>query len=316
METATHLTLVIGCTGCGKGALGRALASRTGGEIVSLDSMKVYRRMDIGTAKPSAEIRAQIPHHLIDVAEPREDFSVARYVEAADVAIRGIRERRRPVFVVGGTPLFMKALLEGLFEGPGADQAIRDRLSREAQEHGNDALHRRLADVDPLAAQRIHRNDLRRIVRALEVFELTGQPISSLQTQWERQRRYDTLILGLRRGREDQNHRTNERVRRMMDAGLLDEVRALLDEPDPLSTTARQAVGYAELIEHLEGRLSLADAIEMVKINTRQLAKAQRTWFKRFSGVDWIDLQADDSADKVADRLAARFQELWSPSPK
>lgn len=316
METATHLTFVIGCTGCGKGALGRALANRTGGEIVSLDSMKVYRRMDIGTAKPSAEIRAQIPHHLIDVAEPREEFSVARYVEAADDAIREIRDRRRPVLVVGGTPLFMKALLEGLFEGPGADQAIRDRLSREAQDHGNEALHHRLAEVDPLAGERIHRNDLRRIVRALEVFELTGRPISSLQTQWERQRRYDALILGLRRDREDQNHRTNERVRRMMDAGLLDEVRALVSEPDPLGTTARQAVGYAELIEHLEGRLNLADAIEMVKINTRQLAKSQRTWFKRFSGVDWIDLQAGDSADEVADRLAARYQELWSPSPK
>jgi len=312
----TPLTLVIGCTGSGKGALGRALASRTGGEIISLDSMKVYRRMDIGTAKPPAEVRRRIPHHLIDVAEPQEDFSVARYVEAADDAVRDIRARARPVFVVGGTPLFMKALLDGLFEGPGADARVRERLSQEAASSGTSALHERLARVDPSAAERIHRNDLRRIIRALEVHELTGRPISSFQVQWDRQRRYDAQIIGLRRERDDQNRRTNERVRRMLDAGLLDEVRALLAEPEPLGTTARQAVGYAELIEHLEGRVGLAGAVEMVKINTRQLAKSQRTWFKRFAGVEWIDLAADDSVEHVAGRLVKRFEAQWSPSPK
>jgi len=310
------LTFILGCTGCGKGTLGRELATRVGGEIVSIDSMKVYRRMDIGTAKPSAEIRARLPHHLIDVAEPSEEFSVARYVELADAAIADVRGRRRPAFVVGGTPLYIKSLLEGLFEGPGADETLRDRLRDEAAEVGGEALHARLREVDPVAADRIHPNDLRRIVRALEVFELTGKPISSLQEQWDRQRRYECLMLGLRRQREDQNHRTNERVRRMIDAGLVEEVASLLAEPEPLGTTARKAVGYAEIIDHLQGRISLADAIEMIKINTRQLAKSQRTWFKRFEGVDWIDLESTDTVEGVADELMNRFGSLWSPSPK
>ncbi len=312
----TRLTFILGCTGCGKASLGRELGTRTGGEIVSIDSMKVYRRMDIGTAKPSPETRARLPHHLIDVAEPSEEFSVARYVELADAAIADIQNRARPVFVVGGTPMYVKALLEGLFEGPGADEALRDRLRAEAAKWGGEALHARLREVDPVAADRIHPNDLRRIVRALEVFELTGTPISSLQEQWDRQRRYECLIIGLRRDREDQSHRTNERVRRMIDAGLVEEVAALLAEPEPLSTTARQAVGYAEIIEHLQGGSSLADAVEMIKINTRQLAKSQRTWFKRFQGVSWVDLEPTDTAEDLADELTSRFGSLWLPSPK
>jgi len=311
-----QVTFILGCTGCGKGSLGRELATRVGGEIVSIDSMKVYRRMDIGTAKPSREVRAKLPHHLIDVAEPSEEFSVARYVELADAAIADIQRRGHPVFVVGGTPLYVKALLEGLFEGPGADETLRERLRVEAERLGGAALHERLRGVDPEAADRIHANDLRRVVRALEVFELTGKPISSLQEQWDRQRRYECLIIGLRRDRQDQSHRTNDRVRRMIDAGLVEEVRGLLAESRPLSATARKAVGYAEIIEHLQGGCSLAHAVEMIKINTRQLAKAQRTWFKRFEGVTWVDLEPTDAAESVAGELMSRFGSLWSPSPK
>lgn len=311
-----RLTFILGCTGCGKGALGRALAARVAGEIISIDSMKVYRRMDIGTAKPDAEIRAKIPHHLIDIAEPSEEYSVAQYVEQADAAIADIQKRERPVFVVGGTPLYVKSLLDGLFEGPGADEQIRSRLKQEAESLGGEALHKRLTQVDPVAAERIHPNDLRRIVRALEVFELTGSPISTLQLQWDRQRRYDAQLIVLRREREDQNHRTNDRVRRMIELGLVEEVRALLAEPEPLSTTARKAVGYAEIIQHLQSGLSLAEAIEMIKINTRQLAKSQRTWFKRFEDVTWVDLSPDDTAEVVADGLMTRFEKIWSPSPK
>lgn len=307
------MTLIIGCTGCGKGALGRELAKRTGGEIVSLDSMKVYRRMDIGTAKPSPEVRRQVPHHVIDVVEPSEDFSVARYLECAERAIADIGARGKPVFVVGGTPLYLKALTEGLFEGPGADAALRARLHEEANVHGLPALHGRLQQVDPQSAGRIHQNDLRRIVRALEVFELTGKPISTLQEQWDRGRtKHECVLIGLRRGREDQNHRTNDRARRMIDAGLVDEVRSLLAEPKPLGTAARQAVGYAEIIRHLEEGISLADAVEMIKINTRQFAKAQRTWFKRFRDTEWIDLAEDATAGEVADELIERRGSLWS----
>ncbi len=317
LGSGTAVTFLIGCTGCGKGAVARALVPRVGGEIVSLDSMKVYRRMDIGTAKPPAELRRRIPHHLIDVVEPSEDFSVARYVELAEAAIADIRRRGKPVFVVGGTPLYLKAMLEGLFEGPGADPAIRRRLHDEAERIGSEGLHARLQKVDPQAADRIHPNDLRRIVRALEVYERTGRPISTLQAQWDRgSMRSDALLIGLRRARADQNHRTNLRVHRMIEAGWVDEVRALLAESKPLSRTARQALGYAELIEHLQGRLSLADAVEMIKIRTRRLSKAQRTWFRRFGRIEWTDLEADDDPRQVAERLLARYGARWSPSPR
>ncbi len=306
------ITFITGCTGSGKGGLARELARRTGGEIISIDSMKVYRRMDIGTAKPSLDVRSEIPHHLIDVAEPSEEFSVAQYVRLAEQAISEIRGRGRPVFVVGGTPLYVKALTEGLFEGPGADPVLRDRLQKRAQTEGLGALHQDLQRVDPKAASRVHPNDARRIVRALEVFELTGTPISELQEQWDRNRtRFDCIFIGLRREREDQNRRTNERVKRMIEAGLIKEVRSLLAEPKPLSETASKALGYAEIIRHIEEEFPLADAIEMIKINTRRLAKAQRTWFKRFPNTEWIDVSPRDTALPIATGLLERRGPLW-----
>lgn len=307
------MTFITGCTGSGKGSLGRELADRIGGEIVSLDSMKVYRRMDVGTAKPSRDARQRVPHHVIDVVEPWEDFSVARYVELASAAIADIEKRGRPVLVVGGTPMYLKALTEGLFEGPSADEALRARLREEADRLGTGVLHERLAGIDPAAAGRIHPNDQRRLVRALEVFELTGQTISSLQEQWDRgQTKYDYVLIGLRRERDDQSSRTNERVKGMIEAGLVDEVRSLLAEPRPLSTTARKALGYAEIIEHLAGDLSLEEAIERIKINTRQFSKSQRTWFRRFRDTNWIDLAADDTVGGAADKVMERWGSLWS----
>ncbi len=311
-----NLTFVIGCTGCGKGALGRELARRINAEIISLDSMKVYRRMDIGTAKPTVEQRQEVPHHLVDVVEPYELFSVADYVEQAEQAIADINGRGRPIVVLGGTPMYFKALTEGLFEGPGADEAIRVRLRAQAKQEGLPELHRQLIAVDPKAAQRIHPHDERRIIRALEVFELMGKPISEIQTQWDREDRdrcrYESLIFGLRRQREDQNHRTNQRVKRMLDRGLLDEVKSLLAEPLPLSSTASKAVGYAEIIEHIHGGPTLDDAVERIKINTRQLAKSQRTWFRRFEHVEWVDLQPESTVEIVADDLVTQWECRWS----
>lgn len=298
-----RLIFIIGCTASGKGKLGAELARRTGGEIISLDSMKVYRRMDVGTAKPDRQIRAEIPHHMIDIVEPSEEFTVARYVAMTDQVIQAINRRGRPVLVVGGTPMYFKALTQGLFDGPGADPAVRDQLHKESEAVGLPAMHDRLAAIDPAAAERIHPNDRRRIIRALEVYELTGVPISRLQAQWDQDRtRYDCIVLGLRREKEDQSHRINERVRRMIDQGLIDEVQNLLAEPQPLSETARKAVGYAEIINYLESRCTLAEAVEMIKINTRRLAKAQRTWFKRFLDTRWIDVEADADVPRVADR--------------
>jgi len=301
-----RVDFLIGCTGSGKGAVGRAVAERIGAEIVSVDSMKVYRRMDIGTAKPTREERARVPHHLIDVAEPWESFSVARYVEAADAAIRDITARGRRVLVVGGTCLHIKALSEGLFEGPGADPQIRAEIRRRAGREGAAALHRELARIDPRAAQRIHPNDLRRIERALEVFRLAGRPISELQQQWDApQRRYDCRFIGLRREKADQNPRINLRVQRMIDRGLVDEVRLLLSAPGGLSDVAAQAVGYAEIIAYLRGEDALEDAVERIKINTRRLAKSQRTWFRRWRDVAWVDVAAAEPGEQFAQRVLA-----------
>lgn len=308
-----RILVIIGCTGCGKGGLARELARRVEGEVLSLDSMKVFRRMDIGTAKPSAEARRGVAHHLIDVVEPWEDFSVAQFVEQARRAIDEIRGRGKPVIAVGGTPLYLKALREGLFEGPGADPVLRAHLHNRARNEGLTVLHEELQRVDPTAAARIHPNDLRRIVRALEVHELTGQPISTLQKQWDQgQARDDLFIIGLRRDKADQSRRMNGRVERMIDAGLVDEVRSLLAEPKPLSRSARQALGYAEIIEHLEGKGSLADAVEMIKIHTRRFAKAQRTWFKRFTETNWIDLEPDSIMERTANQIMERPNRPWS----
>ncbi len=306
-----HFVFVLGCTGCGKGAVARALAEHVDAEILSVDSMKVYRRMDIGTAKPSREARSTARHHLIDVVEPSEEFSLARYLVSAESAAADIVSRGKTVLAVGGTAMYIKGLSEGIFEGPSADPALRERLHRRAEADGLDALHGDLVCVDPEAAERIHRNDLRRMVRALEVHELTGTPITALQTQWDRQRtKHRCTFIGLRRDLAEQNHRTNTRVKRLIELGWIDEVKSLLAESPPLGSTARQATGYRELIEHVSGNLALEDAVEMIKISTRRLAKAQRTWFKRFRETAWFDVAAEETAAQVASRVFDRWNEL------
>ncbi|HOD80757.1 MAG: tRNA dimethylallyltransferase [Planctomycetes bacterium ADurb.Bin126] len=298
------LYLILGCTACGKGAVGRALARRLGAEIVSVDSMKVYRRMDIGTAKPPPAVRAEIPHHGIDLVEPWEPFSVAQYLAAADAAIADIHSRGRIPLAVGGTSLYIKALTEGLFDQGSADPAIRVELEGRADAEGLPALHAELARVDAEAAARIHPNDRKRIVRALEVHRLTGQPISRLQSQWDAgQSRYDCVRIGLRRDKDEQSRRINLRATRMVQAGLRDEVAALLADPHGLAPQAAQAVGYAEMIDHLAGRCTLDDALEQIKINTRRLAKKQRTWHRRWGDVLWFDTTGQDDPNPIADRL-------------
>jgi tRNA dimethylallyltransferase len=295
--------LILGVTASGKGKLAFELAKTVDGEIVSIDSMKVYRRMDIGTAKPPPENCRQIPHHLIDVVEPSESFSAGRFVELADIAIRDILARNKPVVAVGGTSMYIKALLYGLFEGAGTDENIRNQLKKQIEDEGLEDLYRRLVIIDPAAARRIHANDAKRIIRAMEVYQLTGRPISSFQQQFDSAGNVDEwTIIGIRREKTDASHRINIRVKKMIEQGLVDEVKALLAEPSPLSPQARCAIGYAEIIDHLEGKASLDEAAELIKKNSRKLAKAQRTWFKTFRMVKWIDAAADDTVEKVAQR--------------
>ncbi len=297
------MILVLGVTASGKARLGFELAKFLDGEIISVDSMKVYRRMDIGTAKASHEAQRQIPHHLIDVVEPSESFSVGLYVDKALAAIDDIRSRGKAVVAVGGTALYIKALLYGLFDGPGSDEMIRAELRAQAHRDGTAKLHEALRQIDPEAAGRIDSNDAKRIIRALEVYQLTGKPISSFQKQFDAQKpMHDWTILGLRREKAEESRRMNARVKKMIELGLVEEVRSLMAEEKPLSQQARCAIGYAEIIGHLQGQMSLEDAVEEIKKNTRRLAKGQRTWFKTFQGVRWIDVEPDEPAEAVIER--------------
>ena len=287
--------VLLGPTASGKSAVAMTLAEQMDAEILSVDSMQLYRGMDIGTAKPTSDEQRRVHHHLIDVADPDEDFTVARFVHLAE----GVMSRpARPLIATGGTPMFFKALFEGIFEGPAADVEIRARL----QAIPSDELHDRLREVDPAAADRIHSNDTRRVVRALEVFELTGKPITSFQSQWDEPlARHPAKWFGLSWEKEALNRRINLRVRQMIEAGWVDEVRHLLARHGTLSKTAGGATGYAQLIDYLMGLCSLDEAIEQIKIATRQLARRQMKWFRRFSDVTWIS--GDQSVELIVNRM-------------
>ena len=285
--------ILTGPTASGKSALALDLAGRLNAEIISADSMTLYRGMDIGTAKPAAGDRGRVPHHLIDVLDPWESASVAWWLERAEAAVRDIQARGKTALFVGGTPFYLKALLCGLFESPPADQDLRRRLEAEAEAHGRPALHARLAAVDPAAAGRLHPNDVRRVVRALEVWYLTGKPIS----EWQRQAWWDGDTPRFRRGsclvvdipRADLYARIDRRVEAMFAAGWVDEVRRLRALPQPLSREAAQALGYREIGEFLEKKRSLTEAVAEVQLRTRQFAKRQLTWFRALAGVEFVE---------------------------
>jgi len=303
--------LILGVTASGKGRLAFDLAQSLGAEIISIDSMKVYRRMDIGTAKPPKDAQRRVKYHLIDVVEPSEAFNVGSFLDLAYKATEQIKSRGKKIIAVGGTALYIKALLYGLFEGPGGDEQIRAALQARAEAEGLEKLHRQLAEVDPAAAERIGVRDRRRIIRALEVYEITGKPISSLQRQFDAERPLrNWTIIGLRRERGVENSRMNQRAKKMIEAGLVDEVKALLAGEKPLSKQARCAIGYAEIIDHLNGKMSLDDAVELIKKNTRRFAKNQRTWFKTFKDVNWLDIDAEEPAEEVFSRAKALLKSV------
>jgi tRNA dimethylallyltransferase len=276
--------ILSGPTGSGKSRLALTLAERLGAEIVSMDSMTLYRRMDIGTAKPTPEERRRVRHHLIDVLEPWDSATVAWWLDQAAGCCREITARGGRILFVGGTSLYLKALLHGLFESPPADEAIRLRLTEDATRLGREEVHRRLAAVDPVAAARLHPNDLRRVIRALEVWELTGRPISAWQTQWTQPARPTSSglprCLWLDLPREVLYKRIDARVRQMIADGLVEEVRALQSLEPPLSREAAQALGYKELFAHLDGLASLEEAIRQIQTRSRQFAKRQLTWLR------------------------------------
>ncbi|WDI41106.1 tRNA (adenosine(37)-N6)-dimethylallyltransferase MiaA [Bremerella sp. P1] len=293
-----------GATASGKTRVGLCLADKINAEIIALDSMSLYRAMDIGTAKPTPDEQAVIPHHLIDVLDPNENSSILQYLEMAEATVKEIRSRGKEVLFVGGTPLYLKALLRGMSEGPAPDPELRKALEEEAAKVGNAALHARLKMVDPLAAARIHENDTRRMIRALEVHQATGKPMSHYQFEFEDHARpEDCKAFWLSWERSVLHQRINERVDAMFDAGLIEEVQHLLDTYSPLSTTAMQAVGYQEVIDYLAGNQELESAKDRVKARTRQFAKRQCTWFRSLPECREVPLTGEFDAAAVAQQI-------------
>ncbi len=309
-ELLCRCWFLAGPTASGKSDVAFELVERTSAErglameIVSLDSMTLYRRMDIGTAKPSVADRNRVPHHLFDILEPSEEFSVAEYVVAAERACREIVARgNRPLFV-GGTGLYLRSLLRGVFEGPAANDEIRQRLEAEADREGAEVFFQRLQQVDPITATRLHPNDRRRVIRALEVHELTGLPMSQQHRETplpadQRPRN----VFWLSPPRDWLYRRINERTLSMFAAGWIEEVRSLLSEVRPLSHTASQALGYKELIEHLRGERTLAETSEAIQTRTRQFAKRQHTWFRNLEECISVPISSEETSAAIVQRL-------------
>jgi tRNA dimethylallyltransferase len=298
--------ILTGPTASGKTAASLLLAERLRAEIISMDSMALYRGMDIGTAKPTAAERQQIPHHLVDVLDPWQTATLAWWLEQAAAACEDIRRRGKRILIVGGTPLYLKGLLHGIFEGPPRDPALRQQLEATP----GPELHARLQQCDPTTAVRLHPNDVRRLVRALEVFHLTGQPISEVQQQFQQRHPRAVPPLCLEPPRELLYERINRRVIEMMEMGWLEEVQRLAALPQPLSREAKQAVGYEELLQHLAGNMTLDAALDRMQIRSRQYAKHQLTWFRHLPDLSIVDLAGQENAAEIA----SKAEQHWSIS--
>ncbi len=311
MAAGLPLLIVTGTTGSGKNRLGAHAARCLGGEVLSLDSMKVYRGMDIGTAKPSRDLMRLAPHHLVDVRDPGEHMDLAVFLSEAEKIIREVHGRRRPVVVVGGTAMYLMGLLYGVHGGPPRDEDFRAGLRRERDELGVRALHDRLARVDAASAARIDPNDYQRIERALEMYALTGQPASAHRRDWFRRPRFPFLLYTVTWPRDVLRARIEERVDAMMQAGWLDEVRGLM-ERSPLGPQALQALGYKELIRHIEdGTPPLDEVVATIKTRTWQFARRQLTWMRKFEQAVRIERKTGDQEDLIA-RFVNEFRPAWT----
>ena len=289
----SKLLCLLGPTAVGKTEVAIQLAQHLNAEILSVDSRQIYRQMDIGTAKPTAEEQQAARHHLIDCIDISQLFSVADYQSLADAAIADIQNRGKRVLLVGGAGLYFRAIVDGLFEGPGADPAFRKRLEGEAAQFGVDALHKRLQTCDPASAERIHPNNLVRVIRALEVYELTGTPMSELQRQWHpEEQRYPFIAFGLTMPRALLYRRIEQRVDVMLANGLIGEVESLLAAGYARDSVALQSFGYRELIAYLDGDCTYLEAISQLKQNTRRFAKRQLTWFRKDTRIEWLDRES------------------------
>jgi tRNA dimethylallyltransferase len=298
---------ILGQTCTSKHKIALNLAERLGGEIISIDSMKVYREMDIGTAKPPKEDLLKLRHHLINILDPHEVYSAGRFVRDAKTVREQIRSRGRLPIFVGGTLLYYKAYTYGIFEGAPRSEELRKDLQRLAEEKGSLYLHEELRKIDPEAAKRINPNDLKRIIRALEVFKLTGSPISSLWGEFDRPKMENFVIL-LRCDPGYLRRRIEERTKVMIRTGLVEEVKKLSERPLGWSKEARDALGYKEILEYLRGNLSLGKAIENININTSRFARRQLVWLKRFKEGVWMVLEEGAELKQVVEKILLLYK--------
>ncbi|MHC4268354.1 MAG: tRNA (adenosine(37)-N6)-dimethylallyltransferase MiaA [Planctomycetota bacterium] len=298
------LWILTGTTASDKTEIGFNIAKKINSEIVSADSMLFYRGMDIGTAKPPLSMRELVQHHFIDIIDPWENYSVGKYVEDVEDLVSNNSEQKRKFLIVGGSPLYINGLVNGIFNGPEADWNIRGELEKIAEKEGSSHVYDILQKIDPVKAAELHPNDLRRIIRAIEVYKITGEPVSVLQERYKLARNnYKFKIICITREREEVYRRINERVDTMFDKGLVDEVQSLLDNPKGLSKQARQALGYKEVIQYLDGGLTLSDAKELIKLSTRRFAKRQMTWFRGFQDIQWLEAKEYDGTKVITDKV-------------
>ena len=308
-KTEPLLVAILGPTASGKSALAVALAQRFGGEIVSCDSVAVYRHFEIGTAKPSPQQRALVPHHLLDGAEPNQPFTAGEYSRQARAAIREITQRDKLPIVVGGTGLYLRALLEGLFPGPERSEPLRERLRARAEQRGSAHLHRVLRRLDPLVAEKIHANDAAKLIRAVEVCLASRSRMSELWQQRDPLRGYRILRIGLAPARQELYARINARAQQMFDDGLVEETKALVDRyGGRKNAAALDSLGYRQAGQFLRGELSLEEAIGAAQQGHRNYAKRQMTWFRREPEVRWLDGFGDDAEiEAEAVEIVCRF---------
>jgi tRNA dimethylallyltransferase len=300
------LLAIVGPTATGKSEASIRVAEQLSAEIVSVDSMTVYRGMDVGTAKPSLGARRRVPHHLFDVADPSEDFSVARYQELARNALQDIGSRGLPALLVGGTGLYFRAVVDDLAFPP-TDPDVRAALEREAELVGAEAMHRRLENLDPAAAGKIEHGNVRRTVRALEVAAVTGRSFSSFAEDWEQYPSGPILAVGIDMEPDVLRARIETRVASQLDAGLMEETRTLI-RSGPLSATAQQAIGYAEAIEHVSGRITLDETASRIVRRSRHLARRQLSWFRRDPRIRWFHA-GERGAGALVDEILESFED-------
>ncbi|OXS61037.1 tRNA (adenosine(37)-N6)-dimethylallyltransferase MiaA [Cohnella sp. CIP 111063] len=303
------LLVLVGPTAVGKTALSLKLAKALNAEIISGDSMQVYRGMDIGTAKLRPEEMEGVPHHLIDIRDPEHPFSVSEFQSLCTDAIKEIHSRGRLPFIVGGTGLYVESVCYGFrFQDFGADEAYRAEMRAYAAEKGAQALHGKLAEVDPVTAAKLHPNDEGRIIRALEVFKLTGKPLSEAQSQSrgeEKKSPYKLCLIGLTMDRDELYRRIDARVDLMLEAGLVEEVRGLLDAGVPRGSVSMRGLGYKEIAAYLAGETSYEDAVTILKRDTRHFAKRQLSWFRHMQGLEWAEVGGDAKNSALFQRICA-----------